>query len=231
MIFDGHTIAFDKGKLRGGIFMRMDDSEFIDWYNSASQEEKRLYERLYEFEEHFADMLFEEGSSVNNLIKCQSKQGNNGWQDEVVSLPDSFTCFSYNFFKLKVESLKGCGGYFSEKEQILCISHENLDSDSVLLHEMIHLHEFVVNEEPLFYHDTLLWALYMDLRDKISDLDKIISGQAHLLTGQSIYATGGLHDILFLLKSLDLDIRMGYPLGTVFCYGEKERLKDFTYRS
>lgn len=30
---------------------------------------------------------------------------------------------------------------------------------------------------------------------------------------------GGVHDLLFLLKSFDLDLRMNYPLGTVFGYG------------
>ena len=120
-------------------------------------------------------------------------------------------------------------GYFDSKEQLLCISKECLDDDRIILHEMIHLHEFVLNGLPLFYHDTLLWTLYTDLRKRKeikNNLDKIISGHAHILFGQKIYNEGGLHDILFLLKSLDLDIKMGYSLGTVFGYNLEELLKE-----
>lgn len=83
---------------------------------------------------------------------------------------------------------------------------------------------------PLFYHDTLLWALYTNLKDKIDDLDKIVLNYAHILNEPSIYDQGGLHDILFLLKSLDLDMRMGYQLGTTFGYDMKNELKDYVYR-
>lgn len=127
--------------------------------------------------------------------------------------------FQLHFFKRKVESLRSnYGGYFDSKEQLLCISKECLDDDKIILHEMIHLHEFVLNVLPLFYHDTLPWALYTKLRKEIKNLDRIISSQAHILSGQKIYNEGGLHDILFLLKSLDLDLKMGYSLGTVFGY-------------
>jgi hypothetical protein len=60
-------------------------------------------------------------------------------------------------------------------------------------------------------------------------LDEIITSHAHMLTGSSLYARGGLHDILFLLKSFDLDIRMGYSLGTVFAYGRSDEFKDYSY--
>ena len=60
---------------------------------------------------------------------------------------------------------------------------------------------------------------------------RFITGHAHLLTGSTIYSSGGLHDILFLLKSFDLDIRMGYPLGTVFSYGREEEFKEYSYKN
>ena len=91
---------------------------------------------------------------------------------------------------------------------------------------MIYLHEFVLNVLPLFYHDTVLWALYTELRKEIKNLDRIISSQAHILSGQKTYNEGGTHDILFLLKSLDLDLKMGYSLGTVFGYNLEEFLKE-----
>lgn len=205
----------------------MDDSWHKEWLQSnPSDEEIKLFNRLCDLSDYFSDMLFEEGSSTYELIKCQSKSEDGSWQDDTIDLPDELTCFSYTFFKRKVESLRNnYDGYFDSKEQLLCISKECLDDD-VILHEMIHLHEFVINGLPLFYHDTLLWALYTDLRKEIDNLDRIISSHAHILSGQKTYNKGGLHDILFLLKSLDLDIKMGYSLGTVFRYDLKEFLTE-----
>lgn len=204
--------------LKEGLFMNMDDSKFREWYDSASQEEKELHDRLYDFDEYFLDMLFDPESLVGGLMKCQEKLDDGKWPDSFVERPPQLQFFSYNFITTKVEPLKGIGGYYNEKEQILCIAESDIKNDNVILHEMIHMYETVLNEQPLFYHDTLLWALYNDLKEKIENLDEMVSGHAHILVEQSIYSQGGLHDILFLLKSLNLDLKMGYPLGTVFGY-------------
>lgn len=212
--------------------MNMDAGWYMEWYHSlASQDDKKLHDQIQEFSEYFSDMLFEEGSSTDAWIRCQAKLENNTWKDEVISRPDELEYFSYTFFKTKVEHMNDCDGYFNSKEQLLCISPKKLDDDITILHEMIHLHEFVLDELPLFYHDVLLWALYSDLRNKINNLDAAISTHAHILNEQDIYSKGGLHDILFLLKSFDLDIQMNYQLGTVFGYDAITTFKDFTYKS
>ena len=89
--------------------------------------------------------------------------------------------------------------------------------------------EFLINDQPMYMHDMLYWALYQALKEKIPKLDEIITGHAHLLTGSMLFEEGGLHDILFLLKSFDLDISMGYPLGTVFGYGRIDDFKVYDY--
>ena len=94
---------------------------------------------------------------------------------------------------------------------------------------MIHLHEAVINDLPMYFHDMLYWALYKELKVKILQLDEIITQHAHILTGSTLYSAGGLHDILFLLKSFDLDIRQGYPLGTVFAYGKEDEFRKYSY--
>ena len=53
---------------------------------------------------------------------------------------------------------------------------------------------------------------------KISDLDQRIQAFTHLSDQQKLDAVGGCHDVLFLLKSFDLDIKMRYPLGSVLGY-------------
>ena len=224
--------------MEAGLFMAekinrfdMDDSWFLEWRTSAPLEDVELHDCLYELSKYFSDMLFEEGSSTGELLKCQSVLEDGSLQDDIIDIPDELRCFSYTYFKTKVEPMKNNrAGYFNLNEQLLCVSREYLKNDSVILHEMIHLHEYVLNTLPLFYHDTLIWTLYIDLRKKIKDLDEIISGHAHILSEQKLYSKGGLHDILFLLKSLDLDIKMGYSLGTVCGYEEKELLKNYTYR-
>lgn len=204
----------------------MDDREFCEWYNSALPEDKELHDRLYDFDKYFLDMLFDPESLVGALMRCQEKLDNGSWMDSFMERPSDLEFFSYNAIKTKVEPLKGIGGYFKDEEQILCIAEGKTEKDNIILHEMIHMYESNLNKQPLFYHDTLLWALYNDLKEKIEHLGEIVSGHAHILVGQSIYNQGGEHDILFLLKSLDLDLKMGYPLGTVFGYDMEEILRE-----
>ncbi len=80
----------------------------------------------------------------------------------------------------------------------------------------------------MYWHDTLYWPLYKNLRDKIPELDNIITDSAHLLNEYVFYMQGGLHNILFLLKRFDLDIRVGYALGTVLTYGRVDNFKQYS---
>ncbi len=209
--------------------MNMDDSWFQDWYwTKASQDDKLLFDKVYDYESLFEDMLFRQGTSTYELIQCKSKPlDSDEWEDDVIDLPHELEYFSYTFFHFKVETLDDCDGVFNRQEQSLTVPPEALADDSTILHELIHLHEFVINDLPMYFHDMVYWALYKDLKSKIPALDEIITGHAHLLTGSSIFSEGGLHDILFLLKSFDLDIRMGYPLGSVFAYGRVEDFKEY----
>ena len=211
--------------------MTMDDSWYMEWYwNQASPDEKRLIDKVGEFEHLFKDMLFQGGTSTYELLQCKSKpQGIDEWINDAIDTPDELNYFSYTFFRFKVEPLESCDGVFSHADQTLTVTTEALENDSTILHEMIHLHEFEINELPMYFHDMVYWALYKDIKKKIPELDDIITVHAHLLTGSTIYSSGGLHDILFLLKSFDLDIRMEYPLGTVFAYGRVDDFKGYAY--
>ena len=213
--------------------MKMDGSQYMNWYRSkATPEEKRLVDKVRELGALFEDMLFAPDTSTYELIRCQSKlEDNDIWVDDEIDLPDQLACFSYTFFLFKIEKQKRSYGFFDSSEQLLCIIPEKAEDDIVILHEMIHLHEFVLNDLPLYFHDMVNWALYKDLRNKILNLDDIITDHAHALNGNELYKTGGVHDILFLLKSFDLDIKKGFPLGTVFGYGRADDFKDCNYRA
>lgn len=206
--------------------------DYMSWYSfEATETDRALVDRVYAFETYFKDMMFAPGTPSGELIRIKTKSPEDDvWSEENMDLPEYLSCAPYTFFKFIVSQPEdGCDGYFDGQDQTLCISPDRLKDDSVILHEMIHMHEFVVNEYPMFYHDTLLWSLYSDLKSKIPELDTIINEHAHILNESTLYASGGLHDILFLLKSFDLDIKKGYPLGTVFAYGRAEDFKDYNH--
>lgn len=196
----------------------------FEWGQKASQADYKLYEKVYEFSDMFEDMIFGEGSVTFNFIKCQSQiVGTNEWIDDTAQLPEEIEYFSYGFFTYHVKDLgDGITGQFNGSNFSLSVAPEYIDDDSVILHEMIHLHELVIDLQPQFFHDTLLFCLYKDLSKKISDLDERIEAHGHILNSSVIARAGGTHDILFLLKSFDLDLRKGYKLGTVFGYGMVE---------
>ena len=153
----------------------------------------------------------------------------NEFVDDVYRPEEVLDYFDYTWFHFNVSEPNVGEGEFCEADQTLTVSPAVLEDGITIPHELIHLHEFVINDLPMYYHDMVYWALYKDLRNKIPDLDDIITGHAHLLTGSTIYGEGGTHDILFLLKSFNLDIRMGYPLGTIFAYGRADIFKSYSY--
>jgi len=127
------------------------------------------------------------------------------------------------------------------------------DNKSLLLHELIHVFEglyragkgkykvqikesgrqipieVATENVPWIMRDALLMSLYWDLKERIpkkypgTDLDKLIEKFGHFYPQEGIIARGGNHDILFYLKSLDLDLRLGYELGTVCDYDEYDK--------
>lgn len=198
----------------------MHDRAFA-WIQAASPADLRLQNRVYELEDYFRDMLFGNGTETYNLIKVQAQMSSEeDWADAALSLPDELEYFTLDWFTYHVKTLDdGAKGVFNGMECSLTVSQDSMDEDSAILHEMIHLHEFVVNFLPLFFHDAILWSLYRKLSKQIPDLDERIEAHGHILNSSTIARQGGTHDILFLLKSFDLDLQMGYTLGTVFGYG------------
>lgn len=208
--------------------MEKDSNSFFEWYLQATEEEKRLVGKVWEFGDFFDDMLFQKGSCTYDLLKIQTKDGDS-WKEDVYSLPDELEYFEYEWFRYNLTPPEGSDGCFDKSTLTFSVLPEAIDNGNTVLHEMIHLHEYVINDLPMFFHDMVFWALYSKLKTHIPKLDEIVTDHAHVLTGATLHATGGTHDILFLLKSFDLDIRMGYPLGTIFSYGREDLFKGYSY--
>lgn len=99
-------------------------------------------------------------------------------------------------------------------------------ADCVILHEMIHLHESVLQNVVPFFHDAVLWNLYQSLCNDVKNLEEIVNIHGSLDNQLIMYYQGGEHDILFLLKSFDLDRRLGKPFGTIFGYDMADKVKQ-----
>ncbi len=193
-------------------------------YQLSTPAEQKLIDRVYQFEDFFSDMRFNPGSKTQEFISVQSKMNDTDeWQDDFVDLPEELEYVGPGNFIFRVADLDdGVLGRFETSKYTLTVAPGYETNDSVILHEMIHMYQAVLDSLPSFYHDAVLWCLYKFLQNRVADLDKRIMAHGHILNESSLSRIGGCHDILFLLKSFELDLRMEYPLGTVFGYGMAE---------
>ena len=200
-------------------------------FETATEDDRLLYEKVISFSDLFEDMLFVEGSASAKLLAHKGIDPLSGeMSSAVLNRPNILESFTYTFFSYKVENGDPKhGGDYNPKDQTLCIQKNHLEYDDVILHEMIHMHEHVVDSLPLIWHDALYYSLYKSLKRKIRKLDKIISMREQMLWENYAYPKGGSHDILFMLKSFDLDLRLGYKLGTVHSYGLDELIEKKIY--
>ena len=180
-------------------------------------------------ENYFNDMRLKDDSIVKDFLLLLY-DGHTEF-----SLPDewSYQLNANNYRYIISELSTGIAGQTDHHNRTVTVDLEHEDDDVVLLHEMIHAFLGLYNREEDFINpagdkvfvcvypfirDALLLCLYNDLSKKIKDLDARILAHANIHNGVAIANEGGSHDILFFLKSLDLDLRCGYELGTVCGY-------------
>lgn len=207
------------------------NQEFFNWYNfEATTEEKTVVEKMGMFEELFSDMIFSSGTKTGDFLKCYTKPADSeddNWIECETDIPEEMEYFSPTNYRIRVEPLPdGVGGQFNKLTKEITIIPQNINSDSIILHEMIHLYEDMIESQKPFYRDIIFFLLYKDLQQHIPDLDKYITDHGQIFNQQALEHIGGVHDILFFLKSLDLDLKQGYKLGTVFSYGMAEELNQ-----
>ena len=140
------------------------------------------------------------------------------WEETRFLMPEILKELGYVPFEFEMGKVgtSNYGGRFDKESMTMRIGPKSIDNDVVILHEMIHMHEAILERVPSFYHDKVYLCLYQELKEKISNLDELLNRATNLLAEQLMELEAGSHDILFFLKSLDLDLRMGYELGTIF---------------
>ena len=190
-------------------------------------EERKLREFLDEHAFLFDDMLFRPGSCTYNAAVLTYEDG---VTDDEFYLPEALLSFSFSYFDVSVEHLEDCCGYYNSEEQKLVIDPDHY-KESTILHEMIHLHEDILLEEAPYYRDCVFFALYKSLQKNIPDLDEILEEYSHLSIMMRSYGTAsaGLHSVVFLLKSFQIDIHYSWKLGTTFGYGQDEIFGQYQY--
>lgn len=194
--------------------------DFMVYYSNATDKERELLNKFEGFQPLFGDMLFKSGFSTHDFISIQYQDNNSDeWYDSELDLPESLQYLDVGC-KILIRDLEDdtCGQYNFETRTIT-IDTKSQDSDSVLLHEMIHVYEHVIDEHLAYYRDAIFICLYRDLKNRIPNLDDIILEHGHIYNQNEIATIGGIHSIFFLLKSFDIDTKMNYPLGTTFDYG------------
>lgn len=174
---------------------------FLYWQaNEATPEDIQLYNRVMEFADDFQDMRFE--NCADNI-------------PDLDAIPD----FDYTICKSKDPEGYAVASYDSSSG-VLTARYDA--EDFVLLHEMIHLHEDLLdrvqkNLRPIL-RDMLCWSFYRKLKKRIPAIDEIIDDWSTFENQDALHNAGGTHSVLFLMKSFDLDIKHGWELGTTFAY-------------
>jgi hypothetical protein len=187
---------------------------------TTSDENRALRSLAIGYEiDYFEDMLFEPGSVTSDFLCFQTQTNEGVWVDECY---DYYFSFEDNMVRFYVDSIRpGVYGIFNKEDRSVTIDPEHAEDPVVILHEMIHIYEWIIGEYPFsFMRDILFLSLYNDLKEKIPNLDDLILDRIHVIFSRTVSQIGGDHGILFYLKSLDLDLRLGYDLGTIFGYAQ-----------
>lgn len=194
---------------------------YANWMSTKNKAEGKLYETVLDYDaDYFQDMRFAEDSIVAPFLKFDIEEACGEMVEQVSEIEDKFTCIGTNGYRFLIASLDDdtCAITNSE-ERVVTFHPDHAENKIVILHELIHVHENILGQGWSQLKEILLLQLYRKLQGCIPELDNRIIDHAHLIPGVDIARVGGSHGILFFLKSLDLDLRCNWKLGTVCMYG------------
>ena len=183
----------------------LEGKSYREWLKNLSLAEGALKEKIYELNEKlFADLTFEDllEEDTNNPGDC-------------IMQPLDIDPLHHTRYIIN-SNLKVLGKYDPMDNTITF--HPDHLLDEHITHEMLHVYEYFYDKNPLM-KDFWITRLYSRLRPRVKKLDGYCC-QLGLMSGKVLDNHFGQHGILFLLKSLDLDIRLNLPLGRVFGYSE-----------
>ena len=206
---------YEEKQAREAEFQRL----YCEWYRNRTPQEETLSDLISDYEEEFFDdFTFQSDSVVAPFLEYKIEEDG----EKVIVYEDvpTRTSIKDTYYRCQVNDIDDeTEGQINSAERIIIIPPRNLNNKGIILHEMIHAYEDILHWTD---KERLLICLYRDLSDKIPNLDERIFTENHLIIGTQTAYQGGHHGILFHLKSLDLDCRCRFNLGTVFGYMRNE---------
>lgn len=111
---------------------------------------------------------------------------------------------------------------FDAAKKTLHFLPDDIHKKHILLHEMIHVFEYLFCNTIPALREILTLQIYKKLSAKHLDLDAYLDQKLNRKEFLEIIDIGGPHGTLFALKALDIDDRMGWEPGTTFGYSHSK---------
>lgn len=190
--------------------------KYYEWLENRTEKEKDLELFVLLHENLFDDMCFDRGSITGDYMI----------RDNEYKQFENDLSLDAEYFKFIVDNIQEFDGTTYRNDRKIIIKDQCCTNEPIILHEMIHAHEFIINLHNPILKDIVLLELYKNLKLKIPRLDDWIFNHANIPHNFDLASKYGEHDLLFFLKSLDLDLKCGFDLFTVFGYDYNRIFKE-----
>lgn len=198
--------------------------KYNKWFNNQSDEINDLTITIYMLEDYFDDMMLDEKSIMSKYTAMPFDD----FCDDTNNGTDALSLMANHYrFEISTDMPNDCDGYNRQEDKLIVIGKSAINNNSVILHEMLHAHEQILLSINHVVRDTILLELYKKLKPQIERLDDLILFHSNIHHSIELSEMGGEHSLLFMLKSLDIDLRCGYELFTVFGYDYNRNCKEF----
>ncbi|MBY6838766.1 hypothetical protein [Clostridium botulinum] len=178
----------------------------IVYHNQITEQDMNKSEyNLFNKALHFQKKYFQDIEDVITM---------NVSEDERKFMPDTSVDFyewKFNIVDKNNNFTGECSGFW----KVINVVPSRINN-RILLHEMIHAYESMLLDYKI-EHEYLIVKLYQKLLPKIPNLIEIIE--------VDIDSDNREHTVFFLLKSLDIDLELKLPIGSIYGYGREELYK------
>ena len=190
---------------------------FFEWLQHRPTEESALHLQAIEYQDkYFKDLTFEE-MRIRRKLAFHKIEEDGQWLEVETDLQVNprIDRWIFRYRSFRNGKLAEC----DPMKRTIAIKKglEGDDLKSVLVHEMIHAFESMMT---MAYRDWLLVDLYSRMTKKLGERTtrRCVDLSTHAVVHEAH------HGPFFLLKSLELDERLGWKRGSVFGYRREELL-------
>lgn len=209
--------------------------EYCDLFRAFQEEVTELEEKLASIEhlkaqtdmDRHQSMTPEELELVKNMSKLEEKYfGDLSWREplEEKEIWHLFVPRLYGFHDktllndiyCKIDPELDVDASYLPATKMFTFNPDKVNDPATIVHEILHVYDDDYEKNP-HLRDFWITRLYSRLQDKIPDLDeRCIKLQLNQLIIKRLGRAE--HGMFFLLKSLDLDLKLNLPLGEVYAY-------------